>query len=208
MLNTSAPPTLPSPSRGEGKGGGRRWSVLISAAIVIASLAGPAWADPVPTDTTPPAVRHSVPANPTVGETIVIESVVQDEGEVAGVTVWYRAVGTGEFQTSEAVRRGDDQRRYDARITLTGAFGAGLEYYVAASDRSGNRGTDGTEAVPYFVAVRAMPALAGLSTTQGATAPRPWWKRRWVWVTVSAVVLGGAAFAASRNDESGTVVVE
>jgi hypothetical protein len=181
---------------------------LATAALAIASLAASADAQPTPADTDPPVLRSSAPSEPAVGATVVIEAVVEDASAVTSVKVWYRPVGGGDFQAAEASKRVDDPRLYEAGVVLTSAFQDGLEYYVDATDEFGNRGTDGSDAVPYLIEVRALPALSGLETGTEAPAPRPWWKRRWVWVTVVAVVAGGVAVAANRHDETGTVVVE
>lgn len=179
---------------------------LATAVFAMAGAAASVAAQPAPADTDPPILRHSVPSAPTVGETLVIQTVVEDASELAGVTVWYRSVGGGEYQAAEASKPSDDRRLYEAGIVLTSAFEGGLEYYVSAADEFGNQGTDGTDAVPYLVEVRAFPALAGLAGSEAP--PRPWWKRPWVWVAVVAVVAGGVAVSANRDDETGTVVVE
>lgn len=180
--------------------------LLATALFAMASLAAPVGAQPPPADTDPPILRHSAPSAPAIGGTLVIQAVVDDASEVTRVTVWFRPVGGGEFQAVEASKRDDGQRLYEAGIELTSAFQDGLEYYVDATDAFGNRGTDGSATVPYLVEVRALPALSGLAT--GSEAPRPWWKRRWVWVAAVAVVAGGIAISANRQDETGTVVVE
>lgn len=181
---------------------------VCAAVLMVESVPVPVGAQPVEADTEPPVLRHSAPTEPTIGETLVIQAVVEDESEVTGVAVWYRPVGGDEFQQVEAVRRIDDNRLYDVNIVLTSAFGGGLEYYIDATDQFGNRGTDGSDTMPYFVEVRALPALSGLSTGSADALPRPWWKRRWVWITAVAVVAGGIAISANRGDETGTVVVE
>jgi hypothetical protein len=176
---------------------------------MVESVPVPVGAQPLEADTAPPVLRHTAQPNITVGDTLVIQAVVEDDSELSRVDVWYRPAGAGDFERAEASKLIEDERLYEARIVVTGAFSEGLEYYLDATDQFENRGVDGSDTVPYFVAVSALPALSGLSTgSEEGSSKRAWWKRPWVWVTVIAVVAGGAAIAARNDQETGTVVVE
>jgi hypothetical protein len=162
-------------------------------------------------DSAPPVLHHHVPNSVTQGENFVIRVEANDDSDIATVDLWYRASGKSAYTKMKMTPTPDGA--YEGRFPVTGDYREGLEYYIKASDRHGREGGDGTAALPYFVAVREMPVLTGLSSGDARKREKkPWWKSPWLWVSLSVIAGGVIAASAHRggNDSqgSGTVVVQ
>jgi hypothetical protein len=179
---------------------------LIIILLLVVSLSGLSGLTPLATasstDTVLPILRHSPHARLALGETLPIRVAVESGGEIKEVTLWYRAPGGETFQ--EIPMTNTSENIYEVGIVMTEVFKKGIEYYIEAADRFGNRGTDGAKTLPYFVEI--IPEL-------GPEAPsihRPWWKNPWFWAGVALVIGVGAIVLRNdrKNQGSGTVVVQ
>jgi hypothetical protein len=177
---------------------------FIMVSLLVISLSGLPGLIPLSpaaaTDAAPPILYHSPPAPLSLGETVLIRAVVEDESDIRGVTLWYRAIGEKPYRAIPMIKSSENS--YEARIMMTEDFKKGIEYYIEASDPFGNQGTDGEKAMPYFAEIR---------TDAGAEAvKRPWWKSPWFWTGMVLAIGGGIAMTRSgdKKEGSGTVIVQ
>lgn len=160
-------------------------------------------------DQAPPLLRHIPPSPPAAGGVLVIQTIVEDERDIAEVILWHRLSGRRGYQKVVMVRTSGNT--YEGRIELSEKDRSGIEYYIEAVDRSGNRGKDGSETKPYFVSVREERPLPALSSRSAeAEEKRPLWKRPWFWLAILAVGGGIAAATAGgkEGEDKGTIIVD
>lgn len=123
------------------------------------------------------------------GQTVEIVAAVTDqESGVAAVRLFFRAKGEETFRAVEMARGDHDQ--YRAEIPGKSVRSPGVEYYIEAEDRAGNRvrTLKPPDLFPSFVAVET---ASFWTTFKGEE--RPWYKRPWVWTVAGAVAIGAAA---------------
>lgn len=165
------------------------------------------------TDLVPPIVRHSPPTRIMHGGKMVIMAIVEDESDISLVNLWYKAPGKGKYTRIRMER--SDSKTYQVSIEVTKGFKEGIEYYIEATDQSGNVGTDGNKVMPYFVGISELPDIPRLTKEDKPDvkiSKRSWWRNPWFWVGV--VVVGGAATAATGsgggdgNSGTGLIIVE
>ncbi len=185
--------------------------------LLVLSLSGfPGLASLVlakPTDQDVPILRHHSPGLLYQGKTMVIEAVVENEGGLSTVILWYRAKGKSRFQKINMTPT--ERERYEGHIEADGKFKDGIEYYIEAVNLLGIKGRDGSSGKPYFVEVHeplSLTAPLALRTAQKEVKGRkPFWKKTWFWITVVAAIGGGIAVAGNDSgggQASGTVIVE
>ena len=190
--------------------------VFIIVYILITSLSGLTGLLPVVhaaiTDLTSPITRHSPPEHITRGEKMMIIAIVEDEGEISSVNLWYRAPGKRAYNKIRMDQI--DSKTYKTSIEVTKDFKEGIEYYIEAIDQSGNEGTDGNKTMPYFVEMREAPLIPTLKSTpepEARITRRPWFKSPWFWVGVLAVAGGAVAVGSGGgggDNGTGTIIVK
>jgi hypothetical protein len=104
-------------------------------------------------DYTNPEIVFEPPPAPGPGEDLVIELIVTDDSGVDAVTLYYRAAGETEW-TEVTMTLGDDGN-HSATIPADQLGGDGVEYYIVATDTSGNTETYGSVTNP--VSLRVTP---------------------------------------------------
>lgn len=89
-------------------------------------------------DETPPIIAHTPISNgQTSGEAVVVTAGVADAGDgVASVTLHYRALGAGAFESVAMVE--GTGTNWSASIPALAVTSAGVEYYIEASDEAEN----------------------------------------------------------------------
>lgn len=85
-----------------------------------------------PLDATPPVITHTQLAAAPLGEPVSITAKVQDNLNVAAVTLYYRPAGETEWRT--AAMRSTTESTYKAVISAYEITGEAVEYYITASD--------------------------------------------------------------------------
>jgi hypothetical protein len=144
----------------------------------------------------------------------VIEATVTDNIEVKEVTLYYRVMGNNEyFSIHMAPLMGDT---YSATIPSADVLEPGLEYYIQASDKTGNIVLRGFSFSPLSVSVAPVllpidrpaekfkemdeetpsvevkPVKKPLLKTE-ATPPKAWYQNWVVWAVAGGVVVVAAA---------------
>jgi len=177
---------------------------LVIILLLVVSLSGLSSLAPLATasstETALPILRHSPHARLALGETLPIRVAVEGGSEIKEVTLWCRAPGGETFQGIPMTNTSENI--YEVGIVMTDVFKKGIEYYIEATDRFGNRVMDGGKSMPYFVEV--------VFPYEPQPIPRPWWKNPWFWSGVVFVIgLGAIIVHNTKKDQgSGTVVVQ
>jgi hypothetical protein len=123
------------------------------------------------------------------GQEIEIVATVTDPGSgVAGVRLFFRSKGERNYRVLEMIP--DTNDRYRATIPGEAAEDPGVEYYLEAEDRAGNRVQTlrPPDLSPTFVEVKSPTVWERFQGND-----KPWYKKPWVWTVAGVVVLGAAA---------------
>jgi len=123
------------------------------------------------------------------GEEVEIVATVIDSGSgVAGVRLFFRSKGDRNYRALEMIADAND--RYRATIPGEAVADPGVEYYLEAEDRAGNRVQTlrPPDLAPIFISIDT-PSM--WERFQGND--QPWYKKPWVWTVAGVVVLGAAA---------------
>lgn len=141
-------------------------------------------------DLVAPKILHARPFGVfSGGEAIEIVATVTDsESGVADVRLFFRSKGKRNYEMVRMTPEVND--RYRAMISGEVAQDPGVEYYLEAEDRAGNR-------VQTLRPPDLFPALVEIKSPSAWERFRgddkPWYKKPWVWTVAGAVVLGAAS---------------
>lgn len=135
-------------------------------------------------DTTPPTISHAaVPDMRPMGMAVVVQADVRDDVAVDGATLFYRTGSSGGFAN---LPMGASGSTYEATIPSSAVAVAGVEYYLEASDTSGNlaRWPSTAPATPgAFTVIRTYDVGAGelivsevMAEPSGNEALREWFE--------------------------------
>ena len=159
-------------------------------------------------DTTPPVIVLDELANGVADSSQVFTVQVIEDTELQDVTLFYRRAGEQAY-TSALMSPLGTRGLYTVSLSTEPSDLLDIEYYVQARDAAGNRTVSGFAFDPY---IRSL-APATLSATQPAVVeepvasappsaqPTPFFKRRWVQVTLGVVAVGLLAGALSIDDD-------
>jgi hypothetical protein len=160
-------------------------------------------------DQSSPVIQHE-PLNQAapVGKALKIEATIRDKVGIKDATVFYRKLGEEKYQEIKMESHGNEL--YSATIPKEAVKEPGLEYYIQATDISGNIVMRGFSFSPLSVTVMQgvivpeqgkslvlTPSPEERNTMKseaGAVEEEtPWYKKWWIWAIVGAVVVGAAA---------------
>jgi len=156
-----------------------------------------------------PQIQHQVPGREVPGrKALTIDAIVTDNVKVAGVTLYYRSMGSADYQELDMVPTVGD--RYAAVLDASKVTEPGIEYYIQAADEAGNTSLRGFSFSPLMVAVGAAAPIE--EAKEEAAGARPWYKKPVVWAVVGGVVAaaalaGGGGGGGGSSAAAGTVVV-
>jgi hypothetical protein len=160
-------------------------------------------------DQSSPVIQYDPPAKALpVGKALKIEATIHDEANIKDVTVFYRKSGESNYKEIRMEPKGNDL--YSATIPEEAVKEPGLEYYIQASDETGNIVMRGLAFSPLTIIVKqeiiapvpSKPLVLTPSPEERMTmkmeAPsleeeKPWYKKWWIWTIAGAVVIGAAA---------------
>lgn len=141
-----------------------------------------------------------------------ISVTVTDENGVKQVTLYYRQIGTEEYQrlTMNNIANSDD---YHAIITADLIKGPGVEYYIQAMDKAGNSVLHGYSFSPLSVKTDSNAAILAASSNN-ATIENEESSNMWLWIGLGALAVvvavaagGGGGGGGSEPASTGTVVI-
>ncbi|MBI3802755.1 MAG: hypothetical protein HY282_03240 [Nitrospirae bacterium] len=174
------------------------WVGLALYAFVLQPLIAAAQ-EQVP-DLIAPKILHARPLGTfRAGQEVEIAAAVTDqESGVAAVRLFFRSKGEENFIGTEMARGDRDQFR--GRIPGDYVRSPGVEYYIEAEDRAGNRVRTlrPPDLFPSFVAVET-PSL----WERFKAEEQPWYKRPWVWTLAGVVAVGAVAAIAGGGGGGG-----
>jgi hypothetical protein len=198
------------------------WVTLYS--FLLAPLA-PLWAQsslPVAEGgAAPPQIQHEPFEKATpAGEPLDIEAVIVSTAKVDEALLLYRRIGASGYTSLRMKHRGEG--RYSAKIPSKEVLPPGIEYFIKATDISGNSTTYGQpllpgvrRLVPLTVQVERTPLDDQAFTEQifppeepssvqkTASAGNPWYQKWWVWTIVGAVAAGVAVASSGGHGKGG-----
>lgn len=151
-------------------------------------------------DVTPPVITHTPPPELTEGMPIRIQAVVTDNVGVKEVTLFYREVGSREFQRL-SMHEAPGRDIYTADIPLIA--GPLIEYFIQAIDLAGNIGPEQL-VEPYVIKKSSVDvATADFGHPRESALPQMQAEKKngvnkWVWVGLG-VVAAGAVLMSGNN---------
>ncbi len=153
-----------------------------------------------------PFIDHSaLDESLTEKQSVDIQATITDNLTVQSAVLFYRSLEGSQkkerfTELNMALSEGDIYA-----VTIPGKYvvGSALEYYIQASDTSGNTAYRGNESAPLTVSIGAGKTAseeAALFSTREETASdgvykadKPWHKKWWIWAIGGAVLVGAAA---------------
>lgn len=114
-------------------------------------------------DTMAPSLYHTPVNQGYENNNLVVSCTASDNVEIQSVTLYYRAIGTSEW---EALNMSKNNDKYSATIFGSDVTLAGLEYYIVAQDTL-NAVQKGSAEVPYTIVVKSADSLLGLGDLDG-----------------------------------------
>jgi len=184
---------------------------LFIQAPVFADGLGPAGNDGQSTiDLEPPVIAHDPISGPLkANQTLDIKVRITDDHGVFSATLFYRTVGAKEFRSLAMRLSENDNSVYEVEIPAADISPPKLEYYIQATDVSGNTVLRGGRLFPLSAAVESdfiplAPTTAaageanddntkGLHLTNASSS-----RKTWLWIAGGALV--GALVALSNKD--------
>ncbi len=181
-------------------------------------------------DVTPPVIKHQPLSEALpLGEPLSISSTVTDDVGVGQVLLFYRTKGRSAYQRAPMRRIGTTSIYM---VTLRGVREPGLEYYIQATDLTGNILLEGYDFAPLFVAVAEPGAAPAAAETPQAPAAAPAAAQappasattaaaakttsegsgatKWLWIGLGVLAVGAVASGGGGGgggDNTGDVVI-
>jgi len=161
-------------------------------------------------DLVAPVVKHHPIENtPTAGLSQNFSAIVTDNVGVKSVTLFYRPIGSKQYQQKSMKKVGDTDE-YLAILDADEMKAPGIEYYIQASDLAGNNLLHGYSFSPLVVNVS--PAAAKPAEEVSFAPEEDKEISNWVWIglgvlAVAAAAGGGGGGGGSSSSSDGTVVV-
>jgi len=160
-------------------------------------------------DIVPPAIQHEPGRQPVVErKPLMIEAIITDNASVKVALLFYRVKGSPQYQSVQMETSGNGL--YTATIPGSDVLEPGIEYYIEASDPSGNIAQKGLATSPLVVAVGPSHFIGEPDHAQEGDLSRvqrlaqsdrqskpAWYKKWWVWSLMGAVALGGIVAVAA-----------
>jgi len=159
-----------------------------------------------------PVIEHAPPADSLQkGDPVTISAKVTDNVGVKSVILNYRLSGTQNYQQIDMTALGSSL--FNGTIPAIRVSIGTMEYYIEATDLSGNTVLRGLNFSPLTFAIKApqvtQPVIAQPAPSQLKTEKK---SNSWIWWAVGAVVAGGATYALTRDSggdgpSTGTIII-
>lgn len=134
-------------------------------------------------DQQPPQIVHKAVEEATAGKDIVINAEVTDNVGISTVMFNYRLKGDKKYKSQKMDKKQND--RYEAKLE---AKTPGIEYYLEATDVSGNAPSLWkTPEKPQLITIRQPEQVAEVSK-KGS--------KKWLWIGLGTIAIGGGAIVA------------
>lgn len=152
-------------------------------------------------DNIAPEIRHVPSAEAAYDDApAVVSATVTDNTEVETVTLFYRTVGDGGFDSVEMKRNSRAIDTYLGEIPRKAVKAAGVEYYIEALDTSGNKRSRGFVFEPIRLAVSSEAAPATSSASASSTGGGFEFNKKTLLYTALGALAVGAILASSSGD--------
>ena len=194
-------------------------SILFSNLIYAEQLSLPA------ADVSAPEVEHEPISGPLpTGAAHQIKATVKDNVGVDGVSLFYRRLGESQYQRKAMLREAQDSDIFSITLGAKVLSAPGIEYYIQATDTTGNSVLFGYSFEPIKLSVASgtistvdagKDATANKVPKTNGTESKKKAGHKWLWIAVGVLVVGAVAAAASggggggggSGGDSGTVTV-
>lgn len=158
-------------------------------------------------DFDPPEVEHIV-GNSVLPENTAatITASVRDNVEVKSVVLHFRSKGEQEY-SARAMSRSGETELYILTLEASEIKQPGLDYYLEATDTTGNAVLEGFPLIPLTLTVGR--AIANPTSDSNDTAGSGVSKKTWIWIGLGVLVAGALASSgggSSGSDDTGLVV--
>jgi len=153
-------------------------------------------------DLVAPQVKHKPISNtPTAGLSQKFSAIVTDNVGVKSVTLFYRTIGSKQYQ-QKAMKKVGDTDEYLAILDADEMKAPGIEYYIQASDLAGNNLLHGYSFSPLIVNVS--PAAAKPAEEVSFAPEENKETSKWVWIGLGVLAVAAAAGGGGGGGGGGT----
>lgn len=152
-------------------------------------------------DFVPPEISHEDPVESVYGiQPRIISATVVDAAGVRQVVLRYRTKGERHYMQRDMLP-GSSPSIYMATIPERDAIDPGVEYFIEATDVSGNTSSRGFSVAPIFLSIK--PLSPGPEAQIQQTSNSSGSSKKWLWIGLGALVVGGVALSAGGGSDSG-----
>ncbi|KPJ92450.1 MAG: hypothetical protein AMJ53_09355 [Gammaproteobacteria bacterium SG8_11] len=159
-------------------------------------------------DDTPPKIVHQALDGPhPVESPATIYAQVTDNNAVKNVTLFYRVKGANEYIPVEMHVYDQQAHMYSVTLPASEVKAPALEYYIQATDLSGNSMLRAGKLFPLTIAIDSGEGSLQYAEQQEPSQPdenQPKAKR-YIWAWIAAGILVGALAVAAANSDGGSV---
>ncbi len=151
-------------------------------------------------DYEPPLLEHEVVPRGTAGESQVFLATATDDQGLDEVTLFHRFRGDERY-ASLPMRALEESDNYTGTVNTLASEARNIEYYIEATDVSGNRVVQGFVFEPLVRVMEPAPMAIGESEEPAEEAPEGMsLTRKIVYVTLGVLAVGGIAAALDSSD--------
>jgi hypothetical protein len=179
-------------------------SVMLVVALILPAVSHGQAIGMKRNDVVPPVISHTPQPDFAEGMPIRIQAKVTDNMVVKDVTLFYREVGSREFQRI-SMHESPGKDIYSVDLPLMA--GSLIEYFIQATDQSGNIGPERL-VEPYVIRMpSADVAMTDVGQTTGSTfsqkqAGKKNGVSKWVWIGLGVVAAGAVVMSGSSGGGS------
>lgn len=157
-------------------------------------------------DFVPPEISHEAPIDPVHGiQPRIISATVIDSAGVRQVVLKYRTKGERHYLQLD-MSSGGSPSLFMATIPERDAIDPGVEYFIEATDVSGNTSSRGFSVAPLFLSIKPLPAGSEAPAQQVSSNSGS--SKKWLWIGLGALVVGGIALSAGGDSGGNTNSVD
>lgn len=176
--------------------------LIITLLVPLLAMSPHLYAEEISFDFVPPEISHTATIDAVQGiQPRIISATVIDEAGVRQVVLKYRTKGERHYMQLEMLPDSSPSL-FMATIPERDAIDPGVEYFIEATDVSGNTSSRGFSVAPLFLPIEPLPAGSEAPTQQASSASGS--SKKWLWIGLGAALVGGIALSAGGDSGGNT----